>query len=84
MYKYVKSNTLTYCNLTITNAVPRNIFQLLSTEKISISGMVFGKFKKLNSLNLTLAMLQFLTNGRNSPMVKLVKWTLNTSINIFF
>jgi len=36
MYKYVKSITLTHCNLTITNTVPRNIFQVSQyrTKKI--------------------------------------------------
>jgi len=48
-----------------------------------ISGMVFGKFKKLNLLYLTFTMIQFLTSGRNRPVVKLVKWTLNSTKDFF-
>jgi len=45
--------------------------------------MVFGKFKKLNLLYLTFTMIQFLTSGRNRPVVKLVKWTLNSTKDFF-
>jgi len=82
MYKYVKSNTLTHCNLTITKTVSRTLFQFLSTEKYyQYLVWYLASLKKLNLLNLTFSVFQFLTSGRNSPMVKLVKWTLNSTID---